>query len=321
MDNFTCSPIAVFAYKRVDLLEKTLNALKSNKLSDESVLYVFSDGAKTADDMPAVNDVRKMVRSFDGFKRIELIEREENYGLAKNIVGGVSHVLSEHESVIVLEDDLLTGEHFLSFMNKGLDLYKDSNNVCQITGYSYLENYSDNYDLEDLYFIKGGDCLAWGTWKRAWEYYNPDSAFLLETIKSKHLTKEFNRNNSYNYLKMLKQNAQGKVNSWAINWYASTFLNNMYSLYPLKSLALHIGNDASATNYTKNSKEDPLDVSLSNELVKMDVIPVSETENTKRAFDKFLSNSRGSFLTRLSVKFKKRFCFPLSFIKRFREKS
>jgi len=80
-----------------------------------------------------------------------------------------------------------------------------------------------------------------GTWRRAWKKFNPDGKILLKKIKRENLIHLFNFNSSFNYLKMLENQINKKNNSWAIRWYASAFLENMYTLYPRVSLVQNIG--------------------------------------------------------------------------------
>ena len=46
---------------------------------------------------------------------------------------------------------------------------------------------------------------------------------------------EFDLNGKYPFTKMLENQVNGKINSWAIRWYASSFLNNLLTLYPKNS--------------------------------------------------------------------------------------
>ena len=47
---------------------------------------------------------------------------------------------------------------------------------------------------------------------------------------------------------MLKAQVENKVDSWAIRWYASAFLKNMYTLYPKESIINNIGADGTGTH-------------------------------------------------------------------------
>jgi hypothetical protein len=44
---------------------------------------------------------------------------------------------------------------------------------------------------------------------------------------------------------MLKRQIENKIDSWAIRWYASAFINNKYTLYPNISIIYNIGFDNS----------------------------------------------------------------------------
>ena len=291
-------PVALFSYNRFSTLKKTLECLKRNYLADQTDIFIFSDGPKDLEDYSSILEIRNYIKKIEGFKKIILIEREINLGLSKNIISGIDHVLEKNNSVIVLEDDILTSKYFLKFMNDALTTYENFDNVCQVSGYSYLEKYSKKYELDETYFIKGGDCMAWGTWKTSWDLFTEDAQNLYDQIKQKKLDKSFNRNNSYNYLKMLKARASEKNQSWAICWYAINFLKNKYTFYPLRTFAKHIGNDKNATNYIPSNK-DGLNVNLNDKKLKVSKISVLEKLNTKLAYEEFLKDLRGNYFERL----------------------
>ena len=88
-------------------------------------MIIFSDASKTDKDKSSVEEVRSYIKLIKGFKSCRVIERESNYGLAKNIIEGVTEVIDNFGRVIVLEDDLLTSDNFLCFINESLEYYKD----------------------------------------------------------------------------------------------------------------------------------------------------------------------------------------------------
>ena len=63
------APIVIFSYKRLNLLKKLINSLKKNKLSQKSILYIFSDGPKSLKDGRQVIKVRKYIKKITGFKK------------------------------------------------------------------------------------------------------------------------------------------------------------------------------------------------------------------------------------------------------------
>ena len=131
------APVVLFVYNRLDHLRQTLEALLKNPEAPESIVYVFSDGPRGEHDAAQVNAVRSFIRSVAGFKEIHVIERPRNLGLADNIIDGVSTVLKQSDSVIVLEDDIETSPGFLRYMNDALDLYRNESRVMHVSGYMF----------------------------------------------------------------------------------------------------------------------------------------------------------------------------------------
>jgi len=282
------APIALFVYNRIEHVRKTLNSLSNNLYADKSDLYIFSDGAKTSADISSVNSVRKYCSSIKNFKSITLVERNMNFGLAKNLVNGISEVLEKNDKIIVLEDDLLTDKFFLKFMNESLKFFENQNDVISIHGYIYpLEK-----KLLKPSFLRGADCWGWATWKRGWDLYNDDSNYLYSEIKKNNYQKKFNFNNSYNYFKLLEKTLSNKNSSWAIKWYASAFLKNKLTLYPPYSLVHNIGNDGSGTN-SSNSKI--YDNKLQNIPIKLENIPIIEDKNLRNEFENYFISKNNFF--------------------------
>jgi hypothetical protein len=219
-------------------------------LSSESELYIYSDYPKNEAASAAVREVREYIKTVNGFKKVEIIYQEKNLGLAKSIVSGVTEIVQRFGKVIVLEDDLVTSPYFLTYMNDALDIYENDDQVACIHGYTYpIKN-----PVPETFFLKGADCWGWGTWKRAWELYEPDGQILLDKLVERKLEYEFNFDGSYPYIQMLRDQIAGLNDSWAIRWYASAFLKNKLTLYPGKSLVQNIGNDGTGTHSSESSR-------------------------------------------------------------------
>jgi hypothetical protein len=282
------APIVLFTYNRLWHTKKTIEALQKNTLARDSELYVYSDSSKTDNDKTAVSEVREFLSSISGFKAITIIEREENYGLAKSIIDGVTTIVESFGKVIVLEDDLVTSPYFLQYMNDALTLYESDQGVASIHGYIYpIEG------LPEYFFIKGADCWGWATWKRAWNVFEPDGKVLLEKLTSRGLQNEADFNGSYQYTKMLEDQIIGKNNSWAIRWYISAFLEDMLTLYPGKSFVENIGNDGSGTHSEETKVFSAIPNACFTELTKINVVENSHCR--KRIEEFFLSMKRNIF--------------------------
>jgi hypothetical protein len=270
------APIALFTYRRIGCLVQTIYALRLNELAEQSDLFVFSDGGKNASEWETVNFIRDYCKRLEGFKSVKVIPSEHNLGLATSIIGGVNWVLSQYSKVIVVEDDLVTFPYFLRYMNEALDFYENDERVICVSGYVYPIK-----GLPETFFVKGADCLGWGTWKRGWELFDYRSQSLLDGIRKRHLRREFDFNNSHPYYRMLKKKAKGKLDSWAILWYASAFLNDKYTLYPRQSLVRHIGNDLLATH---RQNGDWLDGELTDKPIEVNIPEQIEYETVSHIF-------------------------------------
>jgi hypothetical protein len=272
------APIVLFTYNRPWHTKQTVEALQKNMYAEQSHLFIFSDGPKTEKDEPKVKEVREYLKTIKGFKNIEIIERDKNWGLANNIIDGVTKVVNQYGRVIVLEDDLVTSPYFLKFMNDGLDIYEEEEKVISIHGYVYRIK-----GLPEIFFLRGADCWGWATWKRGWDLFEKDGKKLLDELEKRKLTKLFDFNGAYPYTKMLKDQVEGKVDSWAIRWYASAFIHEKLTLYSGISLVKHIGD--LGTHIKGNSWW--LDVELSEKPIFVKRIPPIEDPQVRKKFENF----------------------------------
>ena len=278
--NSGSTPIVLFVYNRPWHVQQTIEALLKNDLATESDLIVFSDGQKREEDAPLIAKVREYVRSISGFRSVRVVEREFNLGLGNSIIAGVSEVVNEYGRLIVMEDDLITSPFFLRYMNDALEYYENEDQVISIHGYCYPIN-----GLPETFFIKGADCLGWGTWKRGWDFFEGDGRKLLEQLEQKGLLNRFDFFGTYGYSQMLRGQIDGKNTSWAVRWYASALLNDKLTLYPGQSLVFHNGADESGTNCS--SAESYLDVVLCDKPVRVGTIEVSENLLALEQFQHF----------------------------------
>ncbi len=279
------APLLLFTYNRPVHTRQTLEALLNNKLAAESELFVFSDGYKNETDRAGVSEVRRIIRSIHGFKRVHIIENECNMGLAQNIVEGVTRVIEEQGRAIVVEDDLITSPWFLTFMNEALEKFRDEERVGHIHAFCYPD-----LDLSDAFLIRWTGSWGWATWKRAWKHFNPDGRALLRELQERQLTRTFDFNGSYPYTRMLRRQVKGENNSWAIRWSASLFLKGILSLNAGKSLVQNIGFDGSGTH---SGSQEIFRVSLRQEKLTIDIPDIEENPNARCQYQRYYVRVNG----------------------------
>ena len=283
------APILLFVYNRPGHVRRGVASLLANDLAGESELFVFSDAAKDEASKSEVSEVRRFVRSIEGFKAVHIVERTENWGLARSIIDGVTQVLERYDRVIVLEDDLVLAPYFLQFMNDALETYKDEDRVGHIQACDFTQNPT----LPDTFLIQWTGSWGWATWRRAWRHFNPDGRQLLDELKRRKLTRRFDFNGKYGFTRMLRRQIEGKNNSWAIRWNASLFLADILSLNVGRSLVQNEGFDGSGTNcgsgglYASNLWTKPLPV--------VKIQPIEENELARNAFEKYYARTNSFY--------------------------
>lgn len=241
MQNF--APIALFVYNRPEHTRRTLNFLQKNHLAEESRLFIFSDGARIGEE-ENVKAVRALAKSINGFKSVELVEREHNFGLANSVIDGVSRLCRDYGRAIVLEDDVLSSPYTLQYFNDALNKYQDVEQVMHVTAYMYP---IPDAGLPQSFFLRIASSQAWATWDRAWKHFEPDIDQLMAKFdeRSRH---QFELEGGMNFWKHMMEFKHGRNNSWAIRWYASVFLNKGLSVNPALSLIENIGHDGSGVH-------------------------------------------------------------------------
>lgn len=246
------SPVIIFCYNRLDNLKRTVENLQYNPESGATELYIFSDGPSKDADNHRVAAIREYLPSITGFRELHIINSERNKGLAKSIIEGVTEVLKIHETVIVLEDDLLTSTNFLSYMNKSLDFYKDNKKVLSISGYSFPIRFPQVY-VYDNYFTKRSSSWGWGTWRSRWNAVDWEVKDYQDFASNPAARKRFNLMGS-DMAGMLDRQMKGKISSWAIRWCYHQFKTDTYTAFPSLSKIQNIGFGEAATHTSSIQK-------------------------------------------------------------------
>ncbi|QRR03399.1 hypothetical protein [Dyadobacter sandarakinus] len=236
------APVLVFVYRRPQQTLQTLEALSRNMLASESVLYIYADGPGNVQDdaeKKGIEEVRRVIRKEKWCAEVNIIESKTNKGLATSIIDGVTEQVGRHGKVIVLEDDLVTSRGFLRYANDALDKYQFEEKVMQISGYQFpIDDQEEGQSL----FMDLTTSWGWATWKRAWEKFDKTASGYEQLKSDRGLASKFDINGTYPYSDMLiDQMEKTNINSWAIRWWWSVFVNQGITLFPDKSLVKNIG--------------------------------------------------------------------------------
>jgi hypothetical protein len=107
---------------------------------------------------------------------------------------------------------------------------------------------------------------GWATWKDRWEKVTWDASLLEHRLNQRKKTPGFDFA-GFSYRNLLKQQCEGKIDSWAIRFYASMYLMDGLCLFPGSSLVANNGFDGSGTHTSgKNVWFEPVVEQLSSQL-------------------------------------------------------
>lgn len=241
------APVCLFVYNRPWHTKEVLDCLSRAKLAESSTLYIFCDGPKetaTGEELDKIRKVQSLARSEKRFRQVTVVAAENNIGLGKSIIRGINHVLENHDTIIVMEDDLLAHPDFLVFMNYYLNIYKNSSKVMHISGFqrnSYLQ-----FFLPRIYFTRFMNCSGWATWSDRWRLLITEIEVFDNYLSIPENREKFD-------FGTLQHSAQFDLNrdglrTWAIFWYATISFLNGICLNPRFSYIKNIGNDGSGAN-------------------------------------------------------------------------
>ena len=164
----------------------------------------------------------------------------------------MTKIINKYGSVIVTEDDLVSHENYLQYMNDCLNYYRDYPDIWSISGYTHpLE---PNEGQDHVYFTYRGSSWGWATWKDRWETVDwsmKDFSTLL-----------FNPGRLHNLLLagrdlpvMLKDQKKGIIDSWAVRWVFEQTRNKKMTVYPAQTFLYNIGLDGIGSHHVQDGND------------------------------------------------------------------
>ena len=239
------APIGLFVYKRPEHVRRTIVSLLACEGAGFSPIHVFADGPKSDSDAAAVQATRAVTHELLG-ERAVYVERERNLGLANSIIAGTAELCDRYGRAIVVEDDLVLASSFLHFLNAGLERYAEEPQVMQVSGYMFVVPVLK--ESQEALLLPLTTSWGWATWKRAWDLFDPLAIGWQEDLADPARKRSFNIGGRHDYVRLLKRQMRGELDSWAIRWYYSVFSHGGLVLFPPRTLVRNRGLDASGTH-------------------------------------------------------------------------
>jgi hypothetical protein len=248
MSNF--APVIVPTLNRFEHFKNCIESLSACIHADKTDLFIALDYPFKESHFDGYQKIKNYIGDISGFKSVNIIRRDENFGVNKNMSDAMSDIFEHYDTMIISEDDNVFAPDFIRFVNLGLEVYKDREDIFSINGYTDPIDIPETYQ-KDVYIWAGFAAWGCGIWKEKWDKIDFSEDVLLKNVQCflYHLDDVFKLNQIANHyipalLLMLKQNCvhgDGYICLYQ-------FVNNMYSIFPTISRVRNMGNDGSGIN-------------------------------------------------------------------------
>jgi hypothetical protein len=283
-------PVVIIAYRRPAHLRRLLRCLEIDRVP---LIYAFSDGPADPTVRSEVSEVREILRSID-WCDIRLFENEENRGLGRSIVSGVTRALQDHEEIVVFEDDLVSAPGTYAFLSNALRHYAGDTQAMSVTGWTHPRVTPANIS-EIAYFDGRAECWSWGTWRRAWMGPDIDA----DTILRECLRKGIPLGRYGADLESMAR-VERRDNTWAARWSLWHLLHGGLCLRPAQTLIDHVeANDRATHRGSEGRWSSPLAARAPDTSAGVEWPAVREHPDVARLWQA-ACGERGTMLTRLA---------------------
>lgn len=231
-------PVGLFVFNRLDVTKIVFEEIRKAK---PKKFYLISDGGRDncEGEKERVKDVREYIEKnidwpCEVYKNYAVI----NMGCKKRMASGISWIFEHEEMAIILEDDCKPTQDFFAFMEELLNRYQNNEQIAMISGCKII----NNYVVKDSYtFSKFPSIWGWGTWKRAWAYYDINILNWKQLEKDGFFKKFYN---FYGYLNV-KKNFESvyvhECDTWDYQWLYAVLMNKKLNIVPCVNMIENLG--------------------------------------------------------------------------------
>ena len=250
--------VAVFAFNRPDNLTQTLAALADNELANQSDVTIFCDGPRNDAERIKTDAVRAVAHAAKGFASLRVVERESNLGCGPAIITGLQEMYAEHESLIIIEDDIVLAKNGLVWFNTCLEKYKNTPEVLAIAAWSYPERFMTiptDYGY-DAYFLPRFQCWGWASWRdriQSIDWSVSDSEEFFASSEQMHAFAQ----GGDDLVPTLRAQLDKKINTWDIQVAYNGFKRGQYTLVPRHPYSTNIGTQGDGTHVADSPDKHP----------------------------------------------------------------
>ena len=238
------APVLIATLNRYVHFKRCVESLSKCKEAEFTELFIALDYPKSESHRAGYESILSYLSGdIKGFKKINIIKRDENYGAVHNFIDAWTQIFEKYDRVIISEDDNEFSTDFLNFINSGLDLYDERDDVLSICGY----NYPIKFKIEpgEYFLYQGFSAWGYGTWKKKYQKLTFD----IEEIKDCMNHNECCKKIKSKFIKThLTNNLKTNVVTGDTYHCFYQYMNSMSSLFPKVSRVRNHGHDGTGVH-------------------------------------------------------------------------
>ncbi|MCM1303082.1 MAG: hypothetical protein NC305_08500 [Lachnospiraceae bacterium] len=240
------SPIVFIFFNRPHAMIKVLERIRQVR---PDKLYLVADGPRNEEEKSKTGECRCIAQEMiDWDCQVVKVYAEKNMGCRNRVVSGISFVLQQEESAIILEDDCVPSISFFRFMDEMLERYKENDEVYYVAGRNEVGKHDEqNYDY---YLSHHGGIWGWGTWERSWKIYDVDMVHWPEIRDKKggHVREWMGWKEWVRKKRLNEDTYNGKINTWDFQMTFTMQYHRKTCIVPSVNLVQNIGVGPDATH-------------------------------------------------------------------------
>lgn len=246
------APVVIPTLNRYDHLKQCVESLAACTCADKTDLFIGLDYPPSEKYVNGWESLKKYVKEIKGFKSVTILERKVNYGAAKNTDELIKYISQKYDTFIYTEDDNVFSPCFLDFINKGLEKYRDDEDVVSISGYFENENFNVCVPKNNSVIKVRGSFNGWGFGSWCNKYQNLCNSVVEDYrnfifSKKIYILKLFYRKEMFKRLYFWLDN-KNLDRPCDITFSVSNYLNDKIVIYPTKPIVKNMGYDGTGEN-------------------------------------------------------------------------
>jgi len=239
-------PVALFGFRRPDLLQGALEQLVEQKVRR---VHVILDAAPNdqPDMVEPVSLCRKVLeKKWAGIDLIPHLAKS-NLGCQQRVLTGLDAVFENEKEAIILEDDIRAGPDFFALCAMVLSQLSADNRIGSVCG-TALKGIRQAVSAP-VFLSRYTGSWGWATWRDRWQKFRADNlqlAVLDQVAPPGHLG--MGKEEWSFWRSRIGQARSGLLDSWAYPWRAFCWEMEWLTVRPSSNLTKNLGFEPRATH-------------------------------------------------------------------------